>query len=299
MKQIPPLNSLKVFFWTSQCSSFSQAASDNHLTKGAISLQIKQLEDWLGVKLFIRSRDGVELTRHGVELKKTCEIVFSLLEDQVQTLKKNTKAVTKINIGCSGSLLRHLFLQNQKRISAEFPEYQLVYNTTTTIDSLFNNTTDVYLSRGIPALTEGLKEVMLFRDEIGLVASRNYLERHAQGITVCHALSRESAWDEWCRTSCQMQMLPVVDELRFESLSLALDAARFGLGVVVAPWFLAEPEIRQGNLFAPFGFVECGTGTRLYHRDDVSDAILQFIDKFQSTVTGLKKAPHNDLNVLR
>lgn len=293
MRPLPPLNSLKIFFLTSRCKSFSQAAVQAHLTKGAISQQIKSLEEWMDVRLFIRSSDGIELTSHGMALMKTCEAAFSLLENQLYTLKNKTNAVTKINIGCSASFLRNIFLQNQTKIKAKLPEYQLAYHSTATIDSLLNNRVDIFLSREIYPSTLGLKDVSLFKDEIGLVATRHYMDRHAQGITVCHALSRESAWDEWCSVSGHT--LPVADEQRFETLNLALDAARFGVGVAVAPWFMVEAEIQQGHLHAPFGFVECGTGTWLYHREDAASELLEFIDKIKIIVNDMKMAPHGRL----
>jgi LysR family glycine cleavage system transcriptional activator len=291
MKQLPPLNSLRIFLQASRCESFTQAASRIHLTKGAVSHQIKILEDWLDVRLFIRNNDGIELTRHGAELKKTCETVFSLLEEKVYSLKNKTGKTTKINIGCSASLLRNIFFQNQKKIKVLIPEFQIAYDSTATIDSLLNNTVDIFLSREIYPSVMGLKEVMLFKDEIGLVTTRNYMDQHTQGITVCHALSRESAWDEWCITSTHT--LSVTDELRFNTLYLALDAVRFGLGVAVAPWFMVETEINQGHLYAPFGFVECGTGTWLYHRKNAGSSVLQFIDSLKFIVNDIKVAPHD------
>lgn len=291
MKKLPPLNSLKIFLQASRCESFTQTASEIHLTKGAISHQIKILEDWLCVRLFIRNNDGVELTIYGAELKKTCEAVFSLLEEKIYSLKNKTRETTKINIGCSASLLKTIFFKNQKKINAMMPECQLAYNSTATINSLLNNTVDIFLSRGIYPSVTGLKEVMLFKDEIGLVATRNHMEQHPKGVTVCHALSRESAWYEWCLSSTHT--LSVTDELRFDTLYLALDAVRFGLGVTVAPWFMVETEINQGHLYAPFGFVECGTGTWLYHRENAGSSVLQFIDSLKFIVNDIKAAPHD------
>lgn len=291
MKQLPPLNAMKVFLLTSRCDSFTQAASVVHLTKGAISQQIKLLEEWLGVKLFIRTSGGIELTSQGAELKKTCEAAFSLLEEQIYKLKKQKEKVTKINVGCSASLLSNIFLKNQLKITHKLPEFQLAYHSGVTIDALLNNTVDIFLSGEKYPSGMGVKETMLFKDEIGLIATQSYMERHSQGITVCHALSRKSAWQEWCTASDQS--LSVTDELCFATLQLALDAARFGLGVAVAPWFMVETDIRQGHLHAPFGFVECGTGTWLYYREEAADTILQFIDGLKLIVNDIKAAPHD------
>lgn len=55
MRQLPSLNMLRVFEEVARHRSFSQAAVGLNVTQGAVSRQIKQLEDYLGVALFIRT----------------------------------------------------------------------------------------------------------------------------------------------------------------------------------------------------------------------------------------------------
>ena len=68
MKRLPPLNALRAFAVAAQAGSFTQAGEVLHVTQGAISRQIKQLESSLGVPLFERLHQRVELTPVGREL---------------------------------------------------------------------------------------------------------------------------------------------------------------------------------------------------------------------------------------
>ncbi|MBD2797268.1 LysR family transcriptional regulator [Xenorhabdus sp. 18] len=281
-----PLKSLKTFLLASKCSSFSQTAKQNHMTKGAISQQIKLLEDWLGLNLFIRKRDGIELNQHGVELMKTCDVAFSMLEEQMATLKYKNSRLTEIKIGCSSSLLSYLFLPKQKQIMVGYSKYNLKYNTKASIQTLINRDIDIYISREDFSESTDLKRVLLFKDEIGLVCTREYFKKNINGVTLFHSLSRKTAWDEWCIESHNK---PVVsDEISFDKLSLALDAVKLGLGVTVAPSFVVENEMFKGELFSPYGFVECGSGTYLYYNENTSSDIVKFINELKAKMNVLK-----------
>ena len=60
-RDLPSLNALRAFEAAARLESVSQAASELHVTHGAVSRQIRQLEDELGVEVF--SRSGKHLTR--------------------------------------------------------------------------------------------------------------------------------------------------------------------------------------------------------------------------------------------
>ena len=62
MRKLPPLNSIRAFEAAARWLSFSKAAEELHVTPAAISQQIKQLEDYLGVTLFHRLTRAIRLT---------------------------------------------------------------------------------------------------------------------------------------------------------------------------------------------------------------------------------------------
>ncbi len=67
-RQLPPLKALPAFEVAADRLSFSAAAQDLHVTHGAISRQVKLLEDHLGVALFRRFNRRIELTEAGLAL---------------------------------------------------------------------------------------------------------------------------------------------------------------------------------------------------------------------------------------
>src|SRR2546421_8853285 len=64
-RPLPPMNSLKSFDAAARLLSFSKAADELHLTHGAVSRAVRQLEDYLGIELFKRATRSVSLTPAG------------------------------------------------------------------------------------------------------------------------------------------------------------------------------------------------------------------------------------------
>src|ERR1700739_4210565 len=64
-RRLPPLNSVKAFEAAARSESFTRAAEELNVTQGAVSHQVKALEDVLGLKLFHRERQRLILTEAG------------------------------------------------------------------------------------------------------------------------------------------------------------------------------------------------------------------------------------------
>ena len=68
-QDLPALNALRAFESAARLGSVSEAARELHVTHGAVSRQVKQLEEQLGIGLFIKEGRGVKLTDAGVRLR--------------------------------------------------------------------------------------------------------------------------------------------------------------------------------------------------------------------------------------
>lgn len=88
-QNLPPLKSLLAFEAAARYLSFSDAANELSLTQGAISYQIKQLENSLGIKLFHRGVRQVELTPEGKRLSQTVQQLLQTLNDEIQLIAPN------------------------------------------------------------------------------------------------------------------------------------------------------------------------------------------------------------------
>ena len=76
----PPLHLLRAFSMVTRFGSVSRAAEALHLTQSAVSKQVKELEGWVGVPLFERSRKRLALTPAGERYEKAVRGVLAQLE---------------------------------------------------------------------------------------------------------------------------------------------------------------------------------------------------------------------------
>lgn len=118
-RDLPPLNALRAFEATARLNSVSQAAEQLHVTHGAVSRQLKVLEEHLGVSLFVKDGRGIKLTDAGVRLRDASFEAFERLRDVCGELTQSS-ADAPFVLGCSGSLLARWFIPRLGRLNADF-----------------------------------------------------------------------------------------------------------------------------------------------------------------------------------
>ncbi|MEM7257900.1 MAG: LysR substrate-binding domain-containing protein [Pseudomonadota bacterium] len=91
-------DALKLFVMVARHQSLSAAAGHLHLTKGALSHQIKRLEEDLGFAVFTRHARGIELSAKGRELLSTAEPLFDRLESRIERIATSTERTLTIGV---------------------------------------------------------------------------------------------------------------------------------------------------------------------------------------------------------
>jgi len=118
---------LRYFLAVARCGSFSRAAQQLNITQPALSRQLKKLEEELGVTLFIRSHQGVELTESGALLMPQAESHIFQLQETVTMLRgQREQFIGQVLLGLaptSGLLLAPRLLE---RFRARWPIAALV-----------------------------------------------------------------------------------------------------------------------------------------------------------------------------
>ena len=96
---LPP-DSLAVFEASARHLSFKLAAGELNVTPGAVSRQVKAVEDELGVQLFVRLGSGVVLTSAGEDLYSVLASGFSRAAEIVRTVKRGDRS-KNVTLACS------------------------------------------------------------------------------------------------------------------------------------------------------------------------------------------------------
>lgn len=95
---------LKTFLEVRRTRHFGKAAENLYLTQAAVSARIRQLEELLGVRLFIRSRNNIQLTSEGERLVPHAQTVLLAWARARQELALETGQISQIHIGVRSGL---------------------------------------------------------------------------------------------------------------------------------------------------------------------------------------------------
>ena len=126
-----------MFLTVGKCRSLSQAARILKISQPAVSQAVRQLENGLGCRLFIRTTKGVELTGEGTTLMGYVEQAVGLV-DTAETRLASLKDLTcgELRIGASDTLCDYFLMPYLKQFHVQYPEIQLQVTNRTSNETL-------------------------------------------------------------------------------------------------------------------------------------------------------------------
>ena len=260
-QELPPLNALRAFEVAARLNSIGQAAKHLHVTHGAVSRQIKVLEEYLGIPLFTKDGRGVKLTDAGSRLRDATGEAFERLREVCSQLSHDGSEAPFV-LGCSGSLLARWFIPRLGRLKADLPELRLHLSAGEGDLDPRRPGLDALLVFAEPPWPADMQVHVLAQEHIGPVLSPHYAGFAGLQAAPASALleqvllrttSRPQAWPAWAH---EHHIDPADLEFGqdFEHLYYLLEAAVAGLGVAIAPQPLVADDLRAGRLSAPWGF---------------------------------------------
>jgi DNA-binding transcriptional LysR family regulator len=260
---LPPLNALRAFEATARLNSVSQAAEQLHVTHGAVSRQLKVLEEHLGVSLFVKDGRGLKLTDAGMRLRDASAEAFDRLRSVCAELTQST-ADAPFVLGCSGSLLARWFIPRLGRLNADLPDLRLHLSAGEGDLDPRRPGLDALLLFAEPPWPADMQVYELAAERIGPVMSplfsgyQRLQTAPASALLnepLLHTTSRPQAWPSWAQQN-HLDAKALKLGQGFEHLYYLLEAAVAGLGVAIAPEPLVTEDLKAGRLVAPWGFCE-------------------------------------------
>lgn len=124
------INQLRSFYFTAKQGGVSKAAQELMVTPPAVTMQIKQLEETLGLGLMYREGNQVSLTEIGQEVYQRSRRIFELIRDMEVYLSDLAAARTgELRIACPQTPARYLLPGLISRFKAQYPEIKIVIDT--------------------------------------------------------------------------------------------------------------------------------------------------------------------------
>jgi len=252
-RKIPSTQALAVFESAARHQSFTKAASEMAVTQSAVCRQVAALEEFLGLKLFRRTKRGVRLTEAGVSYSHQVGQRLDEIERDALHLMSRDGHGDTLELGVMPTFATKWLLPRLRSFLEAHPGVTVNLRPRTR-PFLFEETNlDATLYAG-QASWPGTEGVFLMRESMVAVASPALIGQ-GRKLTAAQLLdypllqqsTRPYVWRQWF-ASFGMQVQNDLVGTQLELFSMLTQAAIVGMGVALIPPFLIEDELRQGLL---------------------------------------------------
>ena len=148
------LHQLATFQVVAKHCSYIRAAEELHFSQPAVSAQIRQLEDSLGVKLFDKIGRRTHLTKAGEELYLYSQKIFSLIDETVETMKALASPDSgRLSVGADTTVGTYVIPNLLGKFRDIYPRVEItleVVNPNPLMEELVNNRIDMAIMSRIP-----------------------------------------------------------------------------------------------------------------------------------------------------
>lgn len=258
-RRLPPLNPLRAFEAAARHMSFTKAAFELHVTQGAVSRQVKALEDYLGFELFERTPKGLELSRNGRAYVNSIAGAFEQIAratDEIVT----TRSHTILTIRSYTTLLVRWLIPLLPEFQIEHSNIEVRLVSGSDPVNFDRDNVDIGIRYGYGRWKD-LESDLLFFDALLPVCSPTLLKsaklQHPKDLTqatLLHLNLRRNDWPDWL-AAAGYDALDAADNLYLEDLGVVYQCAVAGLGVAIGQQSYVRDDLTTGRLIAPFDLV--------------------------------------------
>lgn len=270
IKPLPPLNSLVAFESAARHLSFTRAADEISVTQGAVSRQIRLLEEFLGIRLFDRDTRNLHLTTIGAQYYET-------VRNSLHDISHSTRAILQhsrdeqVTVITSYAMASFWLLPRYNEFQEDHPEVDLRIVSVNSFKDVSHFEYDLALFfRAIPP--KDLDVTPLFGEKAFPVCSPKYLERNPRlanpkNLEQATLLTLEDnedwvRWRDWFATS-EIEVPTNIRRIKMNNYPLLIQAALNGQGFALGWERLVDDYLASGLLIRPIA-TEVSTMSQFY-----------------------------------
>ena len=259
---MPPLDLLVGFEAAARHLSFTKAGDELYLTQSAVSRQIKELEDQLGVALFQRRHRALALTEAGQQFYAAAAQVIGTMRTATERLRTQAGRRRPLAVTTTHSFAALWLIPRLAGFTHEHPGVDVRITADTRVQDLERDGLDVALRHG-PSALAGPNAIRLFGEKVFPVCSpkllkktplarpgdlRNHILLHYDDPDVRHPWLH---WKTWLEVERIADLRPA-GTLSFSGYEQIIPAAVAGHGVALGRSPLVQDLLESGELVAPF-----------------------------------------------
>ncbi len=253
MQRLPPLTALRAFDAAVRTGSFTRAGDALHVTQGAISRQIRQLEDWLGKPVFVRQHQGIALTPAGSLLAQSLDSAFATIGQAVEQIG-SLGARQRISVNVPETFASRWLAPRLGGFRSRHPDIDLTitnYPVTQLRDARQYDCLVMFLDQ---PWSKGACR-LLRQEHYVAVASPDLwqggLPPRLETATLLHVLAdnnrRLPLWENWL-ASLGLPHIDARPGIAFSTMDQAINAAVSGAGVAVVDAPMVARELAEQRL---------------------------------------------------
>lgn len=248
--RLPPLNSLRLFEASARLLSFKNAAEELLVTPSAVSHGIQSLEEWLGTPLFLRTTKGLVLSEAGSAYVPIVSQALELLANGSAKIANNANA-GQLLISSAPTFAARWLLPRLQKFRDLHPDVRVVIDTIFERSELSEAEADIAIRMG-RGNWQGVVADRLITEEMSPVCSPLIRDR-VEGLSnieqapLIHVSTVTEDWAAWAAATGRSALDPNMG-LQFDTIQMAFEAARQGLGVAMGRKPLVNAELAAGSL---------------------------------------------------
>jgi LysR family glycine cleavage system transcriptional activator len=259
----PPLRLLRAFCAAARLSSFKDAADRLALTPSAVSHQVKELEEQLGVTLFERRTRAVVLTAAGRQLLEDLEPALEALAAAIARTTRGTGARRQLTVVMPPFFASELFAPRLPSFHDRHPNIDLQVDSHDPRPVQHPGYSDlsILLSKGSPddAQVEAVRLMPLqlvavaSPDVAETVQSRRGSAAFDNQTLIVHRNFRSDVWERW-QDAVELDLRRIKNLVEFDNMVAVVRTAERGGGIALVPELACEPWFERGALVRIDGF---------------------------------------------
>lgn len=263
-RRLPPLTALRAFEAVARHLSVTNAADELAVTPAAVSQQVRQLEDVLGVALLRKQGRLLALTDAGRALQPGLSEAFDRMVQAMSDMRPPAEARPAVRLAVPPSFAECWLLPRLVSFLRDRPDLDVHVSASMELVDFARDPVDLAVRFG-GGRYPGLTVELLRGEEVFPVCAPSLLDegvplRTATDLRLHTLIHDENPaerevcpdWGMWL-SAAGVHDVPFGAGPRFNQSSLALEAAARGLGVALAKGLLAEGHLAAGRLVRPLG----------------------------------------------
>lgn len=257
-RRLPPLISLRYFEAAARHLSFTKAADELCVTQAAVSHQIKALEEWLGVPLFVRLNRAIKLTDSGQKFSGPLTEAFDILENVTSEvlLREIDSALT---IATFDSIASAWLVPRLKGLRALYPELNVHIRIIDKYSDFIDDDIDLEIRYGDGNWPK-FHVTKLAEEDLYPVCSPQFLDvrsplRNPSDLLKYKLIHDETmtSWQQWL-IAAGVSNPQLDDSLSMNHSHLVMQAAIAGEGIALGRSVLVQDALKNGSLIIPLEY---------------------------------------------